>query len=103
MKYVVYTKSNCKYCDKIKELLQFEEPAPHWIDSDKYLETPTLKKFFLDFIRDTGNLQNHYTTFPMVFYDGVFLGGYTETNQFHELTELEQKSFLLKKVTESKP
>jgi glutaredoxin len=103
MPYVVYTKSNCKYCDKIKELLQFEEPPPHWVDADKYLETPNAKSFFLNFIRDSGKLHSHYTTFPMVFYDGIFLGGYTETSQFHELDELSKKSFLLEKVRESKP
>jgi glutaredoxin len=102
MTYVIYTKFNCKYCDKVKELLQFETNV-RIVDSDKYLETPNSKQFFLDFIRDIGKLETHYTTFPMVFYDGIFIGGYTETSKFHELDELSKKTFLLDKIRESKP
>lgn len=103
MAYVIYTKPKCKYCDKIKELLQFVEPQPTYIDATKYLDHPDSKKFFLDFIRDSGKLHTHYTTFPMVFYAGIFLGGYTDTLPFHELDELGKKSFLLDKTCESKP
>ena len=103
MTYVIYTKPKCIYCDKIKELLQFVEPVPKWIDASKYLETPNSKQFFLDFIRDSGKLDRHYTTFPIVFYDGIFIGGYTETSTFHELDELGKKTFLLDKFRPSKP
>ena len=104
MSYVIYTKPKCIFCDKIKELLQFVEPKPTWIDASKYLEHSDSKKFFLDFIRDSGKLHTHYTTFPMVFYDSTFLGGYTDTLKFQELSELEKKSFLLTKIrNESKP
>jgi glutaredoxin len=84
------------YCDKLKDLLQYVTPEPTWIDATKYLHHPDSKKFFLDFIKDSGKLHKHYTTFPMVFCDGLFLGGYTETKEFHELDELGKKSFLLK-------
>lgn len=102
MTYVIYTKPKCVYCDKLKNLLQFVEPQPTWIDANKYLQHPDSKKFFLDFIKDSGKLHTHYTTFPMVFYDGVFLGGYTETNEFYGLDEVNKKSFLLKKINELK-
>jgi glutaredoxin len=102
MSYVIYTKPNCGYCDKLKDLLQYIEPQPTWIDATKYLQNPDSKKFFLDFIRDSGKLHRHYTTFPMVFYDGIFLGGYTETSAFFELDELGKKSLLLKIISESK-
>ena len=101
MSYVIYTKPKCVYCDKIKDLLQFVEPQPTWIDASKYLQNQDSKKFFLDFIKDSGKLHKHYTTFPIVFYDGVFLGGYTETKTFYELDELGQKSLLLKITNES--
>jgi glutaredoxin len=103
MSYVIYTKPKCIFCDKIKDLLQFIEPQPTWIDATKYLQTPESKKFFLDFIKDSGKLYTHYTTFPMIFYDGIFLGGYTDTLQFYELNEVEKKTFLLNKIRESKP
>ena len=103
MAYVIYTKPKCKYCDKLKDLLQFYEPQPTYIDATKYLDHPDSKKFFLDFIRDSGKLHTHYTTFPMVFYDGIFLGGFTETNEFYGLDELGKKSFLLKVTKDSKP
>ena len=96
MSYVIYTKPKCTYCDKLKDLLQFDLQAK-WIDATKYLQHPDSKKFFLDFIKDSGKLDKHYTTFPRVFYDGIFLGGYTETKEFFELDELSKKSFLLKK------
>jgi glutaredoxin len=96
MSYVIYTKPKCTYCDKLKDLLQYDVHV-NWIDATKYLQHPDSKKFFLDFIKDSGKLDKHYTTFPMVFYDGIFLGGYTETKEFFELDELGKKTFLLKK------
>ena len=96
MSYVIYTKPKCTYCDKLKDLLQYDVLV-NWIDATKYLHHPDSKKFFLDFIKDSGKLDKHYTTFPMVFYNGIFLGGYTETKEFFELDELGKKTFLLKK------
>jgi glutaredoxin len=103
MSYVIYTKPKCVYCDRLKELLKNVDPPPKWIDATSYLENENSKKFFLDFIRDSAHLHSHYTTFPMVFYDSVFLGGYTETKVFHELDELQKKQLLIDKYKESKP
>jgi glutaredoxin len=71
--YTVYTKDNCKYCDMVKELLEEEEPV--LINTESYLETR--KEEFLAFIATLA--QRTYRTFPMVFYNGTFVGGFTDT------------------------
>ena len=83
-KYVVYTKSNCLYCTKIKELLQYELPPPSIIDCDIYLQTN--KSHFLQFIQSiaTNSCDKQITTFPIVFKHGKYLGGYTETKKYKE-------------------
>jgi glutaredoxin len=84
LQYTVYTKPKCSYCDKVKELLKDVDPTPNWIDASKYLESEHSKQFFLNFIKDTANLAEPYKTFPIVFCNNEFIGGYTETKQFHE-------------------
>ena len=83
MNYTVYTKQKCTYCDKVKDLLKDVQPPPIWIDCTKYLNDAT-KPLFLQFIQDTAKLSQPYKTFPMVFCNGRFVGGFTEANVFHE-------------------
>jgi len=74
--YTVYTKKNCPYCSKVKDLLQNENV---WvIECDGYL---TNRDHFLNFIFQL--TQKNYKTFPMVFHEGQFIGGYTETLQYY--------------------
>lgn len=84
LNYTIYTKPKCPYCDKIKELLKDVTPTPIWIDCTKYLGNDMTKQLFLQFIADTAKLSEPYKTFPMVFCNGRFIGGYTETKLFHE-------------------
>lgn len=76
--YTVYTKPGCSFCDKVKVLLQGVNPEPIWVDCSDYLKTEASKQLFLQFIQDTAQLREPYKTFPMVFRDGRFIGGYTE-------------------------
>ena len=71
--YTIYTKSGCSFCQKLKSLLTDLEIPYVVIDCDKYLET---REEFLEFIKITA--KKEYKTFPMVFYDGMFVGGYME-------------------------
>lgn len=71
--FTVYTKSGCKYCSMVKELLQ--EEVVTYILSDEYLAAD--KEAFLAFIESTGG--KDHKTFPMVFFDGKFIGGFTDT------------------------
>lgn len=68
--FTVYTKTGCKFCSLVKELL--EEESPLLIDATPYLEED--KEAFLA----TMNTGDH-KTFPMVFKDGKFIGGFKET------------------------
>jgi glutaredoxin len=87
--YTVYTKSGCPFCVKVKELLNIygsdkllepkEEILVAFIDCDEYLRND--RDGFLAFIREcTGGRE--WKTFPMVFLDGQFLGGFTETRLY---------------------
>lgn len=69
--YTIYSKSQCNYCDKLKENI----PDAYVINCDNYLEEVDE---FLDFI---GTLTNkNPTSFPMVFHNKEFIGGYKEAN-----------------------
>ena len=68
--YTIYSKSQCNYCDKVKDKI----PEAYVVDCDEYLEDVDE---FLDFM---GTLTDkNPTSFPMVFYDGEYVGGYKET------------------------
>lgn len=71
--FTVYTKTGCRYCELVKELLQHESPL--LIDADPYLAAD--RDAFLAFITAQGG--KGHKTFPMVFLNGVFVGGFTET------------------------
>jgi len=73
--YTVYTKSGCPFCDKALTALQgvsFVE----WVSADAYLVDPESKEAFLRAIEAFAG--EKWRTFPMVFHDGRFVGGYTD-------------------------
>jgi len=74
--YTIYTKSNCPFCTKVKVLLSMESPTI--IDCDNYLSKD--RDGFLEFIK--GQASKEYKTFPMVFHNGEFIGGYTDTKSY---------------------
>lgn len=65
--YSILTKKECKWCVKVKELL----PTAHYIECDTLLGSA----FFEEVDLLTGT---EYRTFPMVFYNREFIGGYEE-------------------------
>jgi glutaredoxin len=77
--YTIYTKNNCSYCSKAKSLLENENPKPLIINCDHYLNSN--RNGFLLFIKNLTGVS--YNTFPMVFYNGLFIGGYTELKQHY--------------------
>ena len=76
--YTIYVKSGCPYCTRVKQLLSQINPKPIYIDCDPFLTFNRNK--FINFINQFTGIE--YKTFPMVFLNGYFLGGYTETKQF---------------------
>jgi glutaredoxin len=71
--YTIFTKENCKYCTLVKELLKGEEKEV--IECDAFLKED--RAGFLKWVEE--RIHFEYKTFPMVFYNGVFIGGYNET------------------------
>ena len=68
----VYTKENCSYCTKVKTILP---ENTMYISADTYDRT--------DFL----NMVDAYTgktprTFPMVFLNGLYMGGHAETSAY---------------------
>ena len=84
--YTVFTLSDCIYCDKVKTLLKSKKVEYVLCDEDiKYN-----KEIFLEQMDRLTHNSNH-RTFPFVFKEKIFLGGYEETREildkeliFHE-------------------
>ena len=70
--YTIYTKDGCAYCNLAKQLLNIYTPTI--IDcNDLYLDNKT--GFFekmMDYTKKT------HKTFPLIFHNGAFIGGYSE-------------------------
>ena len=78
--YTIYTKNACPYCLLVKQLLKEEDYLI--IECDDYLYSPQTKELFLQYIQIiTGK---SHRTFPIVFKDGVFVGGYTDTKDLYQ-------------------
>lgn len=79
--FTIYTKSNCIYCLKVKQMLSEFGINFFEINCDKYIEDN--KYDFLRFINILAKKQHN--TFPIVFDNSTeFIGGYIETLKFFE-------------------
>lgn len=76
--YTIYSKSGCVYCERVKELLQYEKTTV--VDCDAYLLND--RDWFLQTMR--AHCGRDYQMFPMVFYNGTFLGGFDDTKEFYQ-------------------
>jgi glutaredoxin len=85
--YTIYTKSSCTYCVKIKEFLKEKKLNYSEINCDSDLETPEKKETFLSMMKELTNTD--HKTFPMVFRNDLFIGGFTQTKEFIEKEEIE--------------
>jgi glutaredoxin len=87
--WTIYTKSNCSFCEKAKQLLLDERPTIFLCDEYLLLnhtiigEDNTQIKIspFLDFIHQY--TKNEHNTFPIVFHHGEYIGGYKETLEYY--------------------
>jgi glutaredoxin len=76
--FTIYTRENCVYCTKAKDLLKEESNVI--ISCDEYLkEDRTSFINYMDLLT-----KKEHRTFPMVFHNGTFIGGYTETLKYFE-------------------
>ena len=76
--FTIYSKSGCPNCLKAKALLKSKNLLLKVIDCDEYIIED--KDFFLLFISALSNTD--VKMFPIIFYDGEFIGGYNETKGF---------------------
>ena len=73
--FTIYSKPGCPNCTNVKRLLFEKEIFYLDVECGVYLLED--KEGFLAFIKVIANKE--YRTFPMVFKDGKFIGGFTET------------------------
>jgi len=66
MSYRIIGYDGCPYCDKVKKYFKTNKIPYEWIDS----ETPEGEK-----IREAESAKYNYSTVPMVYIDGKFIGG----------------------------
>lgn len=76
--YTIYTRSGCSYCKMVMELLKHEDPKVDEICCDEYIAYS--KPRFFQFIKQL--IGKEHNTFPIVFLDGEYVGGYIETKAF---------------------
>ena len=88
--FTVYSKSGCYNCTKVKQLLRDKQIFFLEVDCDEFLIED--KEGFLLFIKERANKE--YSIFPMVFYEGKFIGGFAETQQhFDKLLSFNNDDF----------
>jgi glutaredoxin len=75
--FTIYSKSGCLQCSKVKTLLQDNKLSFNVVDCDEYILED--KQSFLFFMNSITH--RDIKAFPIIFYDGTFIGGYNETKE----------------------
>jgi glutaredoxin len=78
---LIFGLSSCKYCKNSLEFVKNNNLQFKYYDMDKYYEIfiPILNK--LSELNDKLCINPNHRTFPVIFYNKKFLGGYTELIQ----------------------
>ena len=76
--FTIYSKSGCPNCTRIKKTFTEKKLTFIEINCDEYLIED--KEYFLYFIKNLAHKE--CKTFPMIFNDGSFIGGFSETQEF---------------------
>ena len=88
--FTIYSKSGCPNCLKVKLLLQKNNLKFTIVDCDEYIIED--KTFFLLFINELA--KTSVTMFPIIFNNGLFIGGYNETtNYINKLLSFDNLTF----------
>jgi glutaredoxin len=87
--YTIYSKSGCINCTKIKNLLKDKHLFFSEIQCDEYLLED--KEGFLMFIKERA--KKEHKTFPIIFYNSGFIGGYNEAKENIEKREKRELDF----------
>jgi len=75
--FTVYSKSGCLNCSLVKKLIKEKHFLFQDVNCDEYLFEN--KEDFLFFIKSIAKVE--YKMFPIVFYEGNFIGGLKETDE----------------------
>ncbi len=76
--FTIYSKSGCPNCTRIKKTFSDKNLTFIEINCDEYLIED--KEYFLSFIKNLTHKE--CKIFPMIFNDGSFIGGFSETQEF---------------------
>ena len=76
--FTIYSKSGCPNCIVVKKILQENKLVYSVINCDEYIIED--KKLFLKFISQLA--EKECNVFPIVFFDGKFVGGFKETKEY---------------------
>ena len=79
----IYSKSGCINCVKVKTFLKDKNIKFNVIDCDEFILED--KNEFLQFMHLLVGKQ--YNTFPMVFLNKTFIGGFKETQEYYIMFE----------------
>ena len=83
--FTVYTVTKCGYCNRFKhELRKHGREPPEVILCDEFVSTPEQKRNFFAHV-NTMTTKPHYT-FPIIFHNGKYIGGFTDSCAFLEST-----------------
>jgi glutaredoxin len=82
--FTIYSKSGCPNCTNVKKLLQDNKIEYYVIDCDDYLIEN--RDNFLEFMKNI--TETEIKTFPVIFLDGKFLGGFKEVKDYIEKISL---------------
>lgn len=83
MSILIHSKANCKYCDLTKEFFESKNIIYNTIHYDPIQEQYDDRK------KELMTKTNHYT-FPQIFVDHLFIGGYTELMIAYDTGRLQQ-------------
>lgn len=73
--FTIYSINGCKYCDEAKKILKTKKNLKI-INCNKYMgKLREQDEFYSHILKYT---KYKYLYFPMIFYDGIFVGGYKE-------------------------
>ena len=78
--FTIYSKSGCPNCLKVKAYLKQKNLIFTVINCDEYIIED--RDNFLSFIKEHAGQE--VKTFPIIFYDGKFIGGFNETVIFSD-------------------
>lgn len=99
-KWTIFTKSDCKFCTMVKDLLIENNFVIGKdiliINCDEWIGENDIKIDFLSHM--TKIIGYEYKYFPMVFHNGIFIGGFNDTIKYLNNNNLVNKTNNLDKL-----